>query len=207
MKEDATIYERLSYIQTNLVAPKGQFNSFGKYKFRSCEDILNALKPFLKETECFLTSTDEVVLIGERYYVKAIARFGDGQDSNKDIITEAFAREGDNRKGFDESQLTGSTSSYARKYALNGLFCIDDTKDADTTHIKEEASSSDPLPADDASIAKKEVLAIIKSNFKTKPDYNAWCTKKAIKKPVKDMNEGEMSIMLDILNAEFGDKT
>ena len=130
------IEEKLNLIQTKLVAPKGQFNSFGKYKYRSCEDILEALKPLLKETGVVLRINDELVQIGDRYYIKATAEITDGE--NLSIAVNAFAREPENKKGMDEAQITGATSSYARKYALNGLFCIDDTKDADSTNTHNE---------------------------------------------------------------------
>ncbi len=125
------MYKKLSKIQSELKAPKSQFNNFGKYNYRNCEDILEAVKPLLAKEELVLNITDEIVLIGDRYYVKATATIYDG---NNKIETSAFAREADNKKGMDESQVTGAASSYARKYALNGLFCIDDTKDADTAN-------------------------------------------------------------------------
>ena len=120
---------KLQEIQHKLKAPKGQYNSFGKYKYRSCEDILEAVKPILNEVGCTLTLSDEIVLIGDRYYIKATAKLT-GADTNE--VTTAYAREDLDKKGMDGSQVTGTASSYARKYALNGLFCIDDTKDADT---------------------------------------------------------------------------
>lgn len=126
-----TIYEKLSTIQTKLIAPKNQHNSYGKYYYRSCEDILEGLKPHLEETKTAVTINDEVVLIGERYYIKATATLHDCE-SDKSVSNTAYAREELTKKGMDASQITGSTSSYARKYALNGLFCIDDVKDADT---------------------------------------------------------------------------
>lgn len=126
------IYEKLNKIQTELKAPKGQYNSFGKYKYRSCEDILEAIKPFLIETKTVLTINDEIVFIGNRFYVKATAVLTDCENENSFIHNTAFAREDDSKKGMDGSQITGASSSYARKYALNGLFAIDDTKDADT---------------------------------------------------------------------------
>ena len=126
------IYEKLNKIQTELKAPKGQYNSFGKYKYRSCEDILEAIKPFLTETKTVLTISDEIVFIGDRFYVKAIADLRDCENENSCITNTAYAREDDSKKGMDGSQITGASSSYARKYALNGLFAIDDTKDADT---------------------------------------------------------------------------
>lgn len=116
-------------IQHKLKAPKGQYNSFGKYNYRSCEDILEGVKPLLKEHNLALLIDDEIVQIGERYYVKATAKITDGREI---VSATAYAREPDTKKGMDESQITGATSSYARKYALNALLCIDDTKDADT---------------------------------------------------------------------------
>ena len=121
--------KELIEIQKELKAPKGQYNSFGKYKYRSAEDILEAVKPLLHKNGCQLTLSDEIVLIGDRFYVKATARLSNGMESES---TSAYAREDLDKKGMDGSQITGTASSYARKYALNGLFCIDDTKDADT---------------------------------------------------------------------------
>ena len=125
-----TIHEKLSQIQSKLNAPKGQYNSFGKYNYRNCEDILQALKPILSEHKCHVSLSDEVVMVGNRFYIKATATITDSE--NNSFSTTAFAREAESKKGMDESQVTGSTSSYARKYALNGLFAIDDNKDADT---------------------------------------------------------------------------
>lgn len=124
---------KLSKIQTELKAPKGQFNSFGKYKYRSCEDILEGVKPLLAEHKCAITIADEMVMIGERYYIKATATLHDCE-SGESIFNAALAREEEIKKGMDSSQVTGATSSYARKYALNGLLAIDDTKDSDATN-------------------------------------------------------------------------
>lgn len=121
--------EKLINIQTELKAPKNQMNEFGSYKYRSAEDILEAVKPLLKKEGCYLNLTDEVVQIGDRYYVKATVSLVSGE---KTVSSTAYAREAQVKKGMDESQITGMASSYARKYALNGLFCIDDTRDADT---------------------------------------------------------------------------
>ena len=121
--------QRVGDIQHKLKAPKGQYNSFGKYNYRSGEDILEGVKPLLKEHNLALLIDDEIVQIGERYYVKATAKITDGREI---VSATAYAREPDTKKGMDESQITGATSSYARKYALNALLCIDDTKDADT---------------------------------------------------------------------------
>ena len=122
--------KKLLQIQSELKAPKSQVNSFGKYNYRSCEDILEAVKPLCLKYETTLTISDEIVEIGGRVYVKATASLN-AYDENY-ISVSAYAREPENKKGMDESQITGAASSYARKYALNGLFCIDDTKDADT---------------------------------------------------------------------------
>lgn len=119
----------LNKIQKELKAPKGQKNTFGNYNYRSCEDILEAVKPLLGHA--VLTLNDEVVMIGDRFYIKATATLSDG---TKSVFASAYAREAVEKKGMDVAQITGAASSYARKYALNGLFCIDDTKDADTTN-------------------------------------------------------------------------
>lgn len=121
----------LSKIQTELHAPKNQYNNFGKYKYRSLEDIFEGLKPLLKEHECSVTVSDEMVMVGDRFYIKATARLFDSEGK---IVAEntGWARESLTKKGMDDSQVTGATSSYARKYALNGLFAIDDVKDADS---------------------------------------------------------------------------
>lgn len=123
-----TLQQKLIEIQAELKAPKSQFNKFGGYNYRNCEDILEAVKPLCAKHEIVPLLSDEVVMIGDRFYIKATAKVTDGKE---EIATTAFARESKDKKGMDESQITGSASSYARKYALNGLFCIDDTKDAD----------------------------------------------------------------------------
>ncbi len=122
---------KLNLIQSELKAPKNQYNSFGNYKYRSAEDILEAVKPLLKKHDCMMTISDTIVEVGGRVYVKATATFLDG-DNRTEVC--AFAREEETKKGMDAAQITGSASSYARKYALNGLFLIDDTKDPDATN-------------------------------------------------------------------------
>ena len=149
------IDERLIHIQGELKAPKSQENKFGGYKYRSCEDILEAVKPLLKKEKVTLTISDDIIEVGGRVYVKATATLSDGEDT---ISTSAFAREAEMKKGMDDSQITGSASSYARKYALNGLFAIDDTKDADATNTHEkgktEAQALDNRPATAAQIMR-----------------------------------------------------
>ena len=139
-----SIYTKLMNVQNELKVPKNNTNTFGNYKFRNAEDILEALKPLLKKHNVTVIITDDVVMVGDRYYIKATVKFID-TETGEMIETSALAREEETKKGFDASQITGSTSSYARKYALNGLFAIDDTKDSDTTnkHLKDEPTLSD----------------------------------------------------------------
>ena len=131
--EKRTIHEKLQGIQSSLKAPKGQTNKFGGYSYRSAEDILTAVKPLLAEYACTLVISDDIVGVEGRVYVKATAVLAEAE-SDYSIQVQGFAREAESRKGMDDSQITGSASSYARKYALNGLFAIDDTKDADATN-------------------------------------------------------------------------
>lgn len=135
--------DALQKIQAELKAPKGQYNSFGKYAYRSAEDILEAVKPLLKKNKAELILSDEIVEVGGRIYVKATAMLN--ADGEKAVVN-AYAREPEQKKGMDESQITGTASSYARKYALNGLFLIDDTKDADTDEYKHTQNNA-PQPA------------------------------------------------------------
>ena len=125
-----SVQTKLLKIQNELKAPKNQYNSFGRYKYRNCEDILEALKPILKEQKATIIISDEIVEVNGKSYIKANAVFTDVEDE-KSVNVTAYAREEDNKKGMDASQITGCASSYARKYALNGLFAIDDTKDSD----------------------------------------------------------------------------
>lgn len=133
---------KLMNIQQELKAPKGQYNSFGKYAYRSCEDILEAVKPLLKKEKVVLTISDELQYIGNRYYIKATVTLID-TESEATISNSAYAREEETKKGMDGSQITGASSSYARKYALNGLFGIDDNKDSDTANIQSKEEKED----------------------------------------------------------------
>lgn len=162
----------LQKIQQELKANKGQYNEFGKYAYRSCEDILEAAKPVLAKYDAAITLSDDIVLIGDRYYVKATATLTIAVNNTKAMTftTTAFAREAVARKGMDESQITGSASSYARKYALSGLFALDDTKDADTMDNRAKPATQEttkPTPA-----ADKLVVARAKK-CKTQAELNA----------------------------------
>lgn len=126
-----TIFEKISDIQMRLKAPKSQYNSFGEYNYRNCEDILEAVKPLLNEHKLYINISDTVEHVGDRYYIKATVTVSDGEST---ITSQAYAREEESKKGMDGSQVTGASSSYARKYALNGMFAVDDTKDSDTTN-------------------------------------------------------------------------
>lgn len=139
--KELSFIQKVAEIQGTLKAPKGQMNKFGGYKFRSCEDIVEAVKPLLTERGLILTINDELVQSGDRFYIKATATITDG---DKSVSNSALARESEEKKGMDTAQVTGACSSYARKYALNGLLLIDDTKDADATetHGKEESQAA-----------------------------------------------------------------
>ena len=147
--------KELLQIQSELKAPKGQFNAYGKYKYRSCEDILEAVKPILKKCNCTLLLSDSLVYVGDRYYIKATATLINAE--GKSVSTEAYAREEETKKGMDASQITGASSSYARKYALNGLLCIDDNKDSDTTN------TGDNTPAAPAKANKEDNAEVEKA--------------------------------------------
>lgn len=147
--------KELLQIQSELKAPKGQFNAYGKYKYRSCEDILEAVKPILKKNNCTLLLSDSLIYVGERYYIKATATLVNAE--GKSVSTEAYAREEETKKGMDASQITGASSSYARKYALNGLLCIDDNKDSDTTN------TGDNTPAAPVKTSKEDNAEVEKA--------------------------------------------
>ncbi len=163
-----TVYSKLVEVQNKLKAPKSQFNSFGKYNYRNAEDILEAVKPILKEVGATLFLKDDIVLIGDRYYVKTTAVFIETE--GQAITVEAYAREAEEKKGMDSAQVTGATSSYARKYALNGLFLIDDTKDNDhdtlhKTDVKKETVLK---------ISQTQIDSIVELIEKTKSDLKGF---------------------------------
>lgn len=185
-----SIYETLSNIQVELKAPKNLYNSFGKYKYRNAESILEAAKPLCAKHGCTLTVSDEVVLIGDRYYIKATATVQD-KDGNA-ASTTALAREDETKKGMDGAQITGTASSYARKYALNGLFCIDDTKDPDIDEYHNQTSAEPQRDTNAAATrlaARAECQRAVKSYCqKNNADENdAWkLIADTIGKPSKD---------------------
>lgn len=149
--ENLSLIEKVVRVQSELKAPKGQYNSFGKYNYRSCEDIVEAVKPILKQYGIVLNLSDELVLIGDRYYIKAVAGLTDGTDV---IQSTAYAREPQELKGMTDSQISGTASSYARKYALNGLLAIDDTKDPDTDEF---AKTTEQEPKEELKATPKQL--------------------------------------------------
>ena len=165
MTERLTLQQRLIVAQSELKAPKGQYNSFGKYKYRSAEDILEAVKPVNEKNGLFLRLYDEPVIVGDRIYIKATAEITDELNSQTYKVT-AYAREPLSKKGMDESQITGTASSYARKYALNGLYLIDDTKDADTDEHQKQTQQGQPQQSRSAS---DKQLGLVQSLVKKHP--------------------------------------
>lgn len=169
--------KKIALVQKELKAPKGQFNKFGNFAYRSCEDIIESVKPILAKYELVLNINDEIQLIGERFYIKATAKITDGTN---EISATAFAREPDEQKGMNESQLTGSTSSYARKYALNGLLAIDDNKDADTNEFVNQSKT----PLDSNLIKELEDLG---GDIQTVADYYKKSVDKVTNNDVKKL--------------------
>lgn len=161
MAEKLTFSQRVLNAQKELKAPKGQFNSFGKYKYRSAEDILEAVKPVNAKHGILLTITDDIVQVGERYYIKASATLK-SIDSDEFTTVTAFAREPLDKRGMDSAQVTGAASSYARKYALNGLYLIDDTKDADTDEHKQTQNNVKKAPKSKIDLLNKLAVEVSK---------------------------------------------
>lgn len=161
--------QELIMIQSELKAPKNQRNTFGNYNYRNCEDILEAVKPLLAKNNCILKLTDDIVLIGDRFYVKATATVSNCEGKSESVT--AFARESLDKKGMDASQITGATSSYARKYALNGLFCIDDTKDADATNTHDKEEKQAPIMSQINPKVKAETMKKLLIFARKQKDY------------------------------------
>ena len=188
--EDKNVYQKLMEVQSKLKAPKGQYNSFGKYSYRSCEDILEALKPLLNEVGAIVNISDQVKLIGDRYYVEATAMFLD-VNTGDTIISRAMAREDESKKGQDLAQLSGATSSYARKYALNGLFAIDDNKDADSTNTHGKDIKPNMIPVSGLSEAQIKRLFAIGNKAGFKKDVVEATVKKMFGCEPKDMTKDQ----------------
>ena len=200
-----SVYIKLLNVQSELKAPKSQYNSFGKYKYRSCEDILEALKPILNKNKATVIISDDIIFVEGRHYIKATVKFID-TENGETVENSALAREDLTKKGMDSSQITGSVSSYARKYALNGMFAIDDTKDSDSTNTHgvepdnspEQSKSTGKLSAKQvgrllaiglkAGIKEPEIKKVIKAEFgKDKIEdlsieaYNSICSRLEVK--------------------------
>ena len=171
-----TVYKKLLEVQTELKAPKNQRNTFGNYNYRSCEDILEALKPVLAAHEATVFISDKVVVKENNWaYIESTATFVD-IETGESISTTAFARETENKKGMDSSQITGSASSYARKYALNGLFLIDDTRDADTDEQHRQTSGAKPkaFTKDDVTALRLDLVKVATATKKDVNELEAW---------------------------------
>lgn len=174
------IYEKLTEVQNELKAPKSRYNSFGKYNYRSCEDILEAVKPLLKSKKLAMTVKDDVYSVEGRFYIMATVTVFDCESEEK-ITTTAYAREDSDKKGMDGSQITGSSSSYARKYALNGMFAIDDTKDADSWNTHGKDKSSDKKEEQGVNYATDEQIGKINDMCNANPEFKE-ALPKALKK-------------------------
>ena len=192
------VYEKLMTVQTKLRAPKGQYNQFGHYSYRSCEDILEALKPLLAEVGAIVNVSDEVKLIGNRFYVEATAMFLDCETGDS-IIARASAREDETKKGMDLAQVTGSVSSYARKYALNGLFAIDDNKDSDATNTYSKDIKPNMTPVGGLSEAQIKRLFAIGNKAGFKKDVVEATVKKMFGCEPKDMTKDQYNTVCERL--------
>lgn len=175
-EKQMNIYEKLLYIQNELKAPKNQFNKFGNYKYRNAEDILEAVKPICLKYKAVINVYDTIIQVGDRYYIQANATITNIENPIEYIENKAYAREEENKKGMDSSQVTGATSSYARKYALNGLLCIDDTKDTDSEEYQKASAKKELMIQD---IQKDNILG------KFTPDK--------IKKYLEEVNKSKLS--------------
>lgn len=198
------VYEKLMTVQTKLRAPKSNYNSFGKYSYRSCEDILEALKPLLAEVGAIVNISDEVKLIGDRFYVEATAMFLDCETGDS-VVSRALAQEGDIPKGMSAAQSTGSVSSYARKYSLNGLFCIDDNKDDDATntHGKEIKPNMTPTGITEAQLKR---LFAIGNKAGVKKEVVEGTVRKIFNCEAKDMTKEQYDNICERLEKKAGGK-
>ena len=192
------VYEKLMTVQTKLRAPKSQYNQFGHYSYRSCEDILEALKPLLAEVGAIVNVSDEVKLIGNRFYVEATAMFLDCETGDS-VVARASAREDETKKGMDLAQVTGSVSSYARKYALNGLFAIDDNKDSDATNTHGKDIKPNMTPVSGLSEAQIKRLFAIGNKAGFKKNVVEATVKKMFGCEPKDMTKDQYNTVCERL--------
>jgi len=226
MTEKLNIYQRLINAQTELKAPKGQYNSFGKYKYRSAEDILEAVKPINAKHGLLLFITDKPIVVGnqnEWHYIEATVTLVNVDNANEVLTVTAQAREPLNKKGMDESQITGTASSYARKYALNGLYLIDDTKDADTDEYKQQQQQqpqtakakhsnqgkeiTEPTQSVDDSIkAGYAKIKSLSSEFNTNEKINTWIKEKGKYEDLRKVNKPEILAWLGKLFYKINQK-
>lgn len=202
---ELTLTEKLIKAQSELKAPKGQYNSFSKFKYRSAEDILEAVKPINATYGLLLTLTDEPILIGDWYYLKSTASITDGKDN---LVITAYARESENKKGMDHSQITGAASSYARKYALNGLYLIDDTKDADTDQYQQQQNapnnkSNHNTQNKPKTQAPAKLSATQKSAIETKSKEFAKLRNQTVGKVMEVLNISD----LNLITASYAEKS
>lgn len=197
------LLEKLSNIQQKMKVPKNLYNKFGNFYFRNAESILEAFKTFEEVYKVTLTINDDIIIVGDRVYVQATATLMDCE-SKEQISTKAFARESFDKKGMDDSQITGATSSYARKYALNGLFLLDDAKDADTEENKREREASQKAEKENhdvALISKRKMIEDICKKHNLTPETIC----KANKQVWKELNDDMLDNMLVSLKKKFGD--
>lgn len=195
----STVYEKLLNIQSEIKCNKSQFNSFGKYNYRSVEDIMEAIKPLLTQYKATLTVKDDIVLIGDRYYVKATATFID-IETGESIENTAFAREEEDFKGMAKSQVTGSTSSYARKYCLGGLLLLDDTKDADALNTHDSnASKNNYTPHTELTDSQVKRLYTIANKVGYKADKLKELINKKYNKEIKELTKSEYDYICNSL--------
>jgi hypothetical protein len=191
-----SIYKKLINIQTELKAPKNQYNGFGKYNYRNCEDILEALKPLLNNNKATIMISDKIVNMGDRFYVEATVKFIDAE-TGESVETTALAREEQTKKGMDGSQITGSASSYARKYALNGMFCIDDTKDADTRNNKDDKKEDTKEKYNLENSKKiKQVFAIAAKQNISKENIDSFIVKVFGKDSITKLEKTELDTLI-----------
>jgi len=203
--EIMNVYEKLMQVQTKLRAPKSNYNSFGKYSYRSCEDILEALKPLLAEVGAIVNISDEVKLIGDRFYVEATAMFLDCETGDS-VVSRALAQEGDIPKGMSAAQSTGSVSSYARKYALNGLFAIDDNKDDDATNTHNKEIKPNMTPVSGLTEAQLKRLFAIGNKAGVKKEVVEGTVRKIFNCEPKDMTKEQYNNICERLEKKAGGK-